>query len=130
MYTHYNREARDYLLAFMQHYFPDRESLVRPIQELDLQPDIKRFQGAFDGLDYKEGYKKLNTRIRDLGENIPPLINIYMNLSLTMKTFGTAINNEFGSVEETGILITIDDIYPTKKSRHIDTYERDKFFHK
>jgi len=128
MYGHYNKDARDYLLAFMQHYFPDKEGLVRPLPELNLNPDISRFDGAFEGLDYKEGYKKLNARIRELGESIPPLINIYMNLSLTMKTFGTAINNEFGRVEETGILITIEDIYPTKKSRHIDTFERDRHY--
>jgi len=39
-----------------------------------------------------------------------------------MKVFGTAINEGFGGVEETGILIKIDDIYPSKKHRHISTY--------
>lgn len=126
MYTHYNTEARDFLLAFMQHYFPDNDHLVRPIEEIRIKPDIERFAGAFDGLEYKEGYKILNTRIRALGESIPPLINTYMNLSSTMKTFGTAINDEFGEVEETGILITIDDIYATKKSRHIDSFDRNR----
>ncbi len=42
-----------------------------------------------------------------------------MNLSPTMRTFGTAINDHFGYVEETGIMVTIDDIYPSKKERHI-----------
>ncbi|MNY12982.1 hypothetical protein D3C86_1460930 [compost metagenome] len=80
----------------------------------------------FDGLDYKESYKLLNSKIRALGENIPPLINTYMNLSPTMKSFGTAINDEFGEVEETGILITIADVYPVKKERHMNTFERDR----
>ncbi len=39
-----------------------------------------------------------------------------------MLTFGTAINTHFGNVEETAILITLDDIYPAKKERHISTY--------
>lgn len=128
MYPHYNREARDLLIYFMHHYFPDREQLVWPIKPFGYFSDAEAFEHAFDGLDYKEGYKLLNSRVRALGENIPPLINTYMNLSSTMKTFGTAINDEFGTVEETGIMITIDDIFESKKERHISTYERDKDF--
>ncbi|EKB48859.1 GNAT family N-acetyltransferase [Cecembia lonarensis] len=130
MYPHFNREGRDLLLYFMHHYFPDKEALVRPLPHLVLsyESDPKGFEGVFDGLDYKEGYKLLNSRIRALGENIPPLINTYMNLSPTMKTFGTALNDEFGAVEETGILITLKDIYESKKQRHLETFERDKVF--
>lgn len=126
MYPHYSPMARDLLLHFIEHYFPDNEKLVWPINPVGYKTDIAEFQGLFDGLDYKAGYRALNSRIRGLGENIPPLINTYMNLSSTMKTFGTAANNEFGAVEETGILINIDDIFETKKDRHISTYERDK----
>jgi hypothetical protein len=61
----------------------------------------------------------LNAHIREKGEFIPPLVNIYMNLSPTMKTFGTAVNPEFGGVEETGILVTIADIFAEKKERHM-----------
>lgn len=125
MYTHYNKEARDLLMYFMETYFPDKEQLVRPHANLEIKTDFSPFLGIFDGLDYKEGYKVLNARIRALGENIPPLINTYMNLSPSMKTFGTAMNDEFGEVEETGILIAIEDVYPVKKERHISTMERD-----
>ncbi len=130
MYPHYNEEARDLLIYFMNHYFPDPDQLVRPAEELYLgyKTDISKFKGIFDGLDYKEGYKVLNTRVRELGENIPPLINTYMNLSPTMRVFGTARNDEFGEVEETGIMITIEDIYPAKKERHMSTFERDRVF--
>lgn len=130
MYPSFNAEARDLLIYFLEHYFPDRENLLRPLPELAIgyKTDISAIQGIFDGLDFKEGYKVLNKRIRELGENIPPLINTYMNLSPTMKTFGTARNNEFGEVEETGILIILDDIYDAKKERHMATFERDKVF--
>jgi hypothetical protein len=40
-----------------------------------------------------------------------------------MKIFGTAINDEFGDVEETGIFLTISDIFDEKKARHIATYQ-------
>ena len=45
-----------------------------------------------------------------------------MSLSPKMRVFGTAINHEFGDVEETGILIAINEILEDKKKRHIETY--------
>jgi len=130
MYPHYHREARDLLLVFLNHYFPDKNNLVNPKKEKTLTYDthIGTDPDPFYGMDYKEGYKLLNSRVRSYGENIPPLINTYMNLSPTMMTFGTALNDEFGEVEETGILITLDDIYESKKHRHMDTFERDREF--
>jgi len=130
MYPQFNEEARDLLMYFMETYFPDRKNLVKPLEHLNLgyKTDISKYIGVFDGLNYKDGYKVLNKHIRELGENIPPLINTYMNLSPTMLTFGTALNDEFGEVEETGILITLEDIYLPKKERHISTFERDKLF--
>ena len=119
MYPHYQREARDLLLAFMKFYFPDNDRLVWPIHEVKHDFDIHEMQQQFHGLSYKEGYMILNRRVRELGENIPPLINSYMNLSATMRTFGTAVNDLFGDVEETGIMVAIDDIYPSKKDRHL-----------
>lgn len=130
MYPHYNREARDLLLLFMHHFFPDKENLVWPKERLKLgfETNIPNEPNPFIGLDYKEGYKELNSRIRAYGENIPPLINTYMNLSPTMVTFGTALNDEFGEVEETGIMIRLADVYDSKKHRHMDTFERDRVF--
>ncbi len=122
MYTHYNVEARDTLLSFMHYYFGDSEQLVTPIHCVKYQHDLASFHPLFAGLDYKEGHKALNQCIRELGENIPPLINSYMNLSATMKTFGTAVNDLFGDVEETGILVKIADIFESKKERHVQSY--------
>ena len=45
-----------------------------------------------------------------------------MGLSPTMKMFGTAINYGFGDVEETGILIAVDEILEEKRIRHIDSF--------
>lgn len=124
MYTHFNQRARDMILFFMNYYFPDREKMVSPHEPLDYNTDVSDLEQLFKGLDYKEGHKVLNQHVRALGENIPPLINSYMNLSATMKTFGTSLNSHFGEVEETGILVTIADIYETKKERHINTYRK------
>lgn len=126
MYLHYNSEARDMILFFMNYYFPDKENLVRALNPLPIRHEMRAFEKELKGLPYKEGHRVLNHHVRDLGENIPPLINSYMNLSSTMKTFGTALNDHFGEVEETGILVTIGDIHETKKERHIKTYVNKK----
>lgn len=119
MYPEYNRECRNFLLYFMHRYFPDPEQLVSPIHPLKINSTSALYEEILGDLDFKEGFKALNQYIRSKGENIPPLVNIYMNLSPTMKTFGTAINPDFGGVEETGIMVTIADIYEEKKERHI-----------
>ncbi len=126
MYTDFNVTARDYILSFMQYYFPDKDNLVTPIHGLSNKTDVSGFLAELKNLDYKEGHAHLNKQVRALGENIPPLVNAYMNLSSTMKTFGTAINPTFGGVEETGILVTISDIYESKKERHVNSYLKEK----
>lgn len=120
MYTSYQAEANLAVLAFMHHYFPDKEQLVTPIHPIHTNINESEVLSLIDGLDFKEGLKVLQQFVRERGENIPPLINNYMQLSPTMKTFGTAENTDFGDVEETGILIKIHDIYEEKKARHID----------
>ncbi|MDG1331210.1 MAG: GNAT family N-acetyltransferase [Crocinitomicaceae bacterium] len=119
MYDNYNTEGRDFLLHFMHHFFPDKEDLMKPHSPLVQNYNAEEFDKLLAGLDFKEGFKVLNSFVRERGEFIPPLVNIYMNLSPTMKTFGTAINEEFGGVEETGILVSLDDIYEEKKERHM-----------
>lgn len=121
MYTSYNKEARDILLSFMAHYFPQRSDLCSPKTEYLAPYDSVIFDKEFDkSLPFKEGFKQLNKLLKERGEWIPPLINIYMNLSSTMFTFGTASNPDFGDVEETGVLVTIADILPEITARHID----------
>ncbi len=126
MYTDFNVQARDYILSFMNFYFPDKENLVKPIHGITIKTDVSAFLNELKGLNYKEGHAVLNKNVRALGENIPPLVNAYMNLSLTLKNFGTAINPTFGGVEETGILVSIADIYESKKERHLNSYVEEK----
>ncbi|MEI8049667.1 MAG: GNAT family N-acetyltransferase [Bacteroidales bacterium] len=118
MYPHFNTEARDMILFFMKKYFGDNDKLVIPIHPLTQNIDAKLLESIFVGGNYDKDYKILVQHVRLLNENIPPLVNAYMNLSSTMLCFGTSLNPEFGDVEETGILVTIDDIYDIKKERH------------
>ena len=122
MYGTYNKEARNMILYFMQKHFPDKDNLMRPIVPLETNMDIERMQILFNGKNFKEDYKILNREVRALKLNIPPLINAYMSLSPTMRVFGTSINDEFGDVEETGILIEEAEILEDKRIRHIESY--------
>jgi hypothetical protein len=128
MYDHFNPIARDLILYFMNTFFPDKENLAVPKNPLTYKTDISGFEKIFTGETLDQNQKILMQRVREHGENVPPLVNSYMSLSPTMKTFGTAWNEDFGGVEETGILITISDIYEAKKNRHISSYLKDKGF--
>lgn len=118
MYGDYNREARNKLIYFLRKYFSDTENLVTPLYPIDLEMDEEQLAALFTGGSFAEDYKILVREVRGHQENVPPLINSYMNLSPSMRVFGTVVNPDFGNVEETGILITIADIYPKKSERH------------
>lgn len=122
MYPSYIRKGRDMILYFLKKHFDDKEHLIIPIKPLQLESDVREFEALFSGKDFKDDYRILNREIRKLGYNIPPLVNAYMSLSPTMKLFGTAINYGFGDVEETGILIAVDEILEEKRQRHIDSF--------
>jgi hypothetical protein len=124
MYTSYNTEARNMILYFLDKHFGDRDRLIYPKEDcmLKFDPNMEAMQRIFTGRNYSEDYRILFQTVRSYGENIPPLINSYMNLSPSMRTFGTAINHHFGGVEETGLMITINDLYSDKVKRHITSF--------
>lgn len=120
MYPTYNKEARDCILYFLDKYCPDPDNLMTPYDPIQLETPIEDLKALFNADNFKLDYRTLSRQVRNRGEVIPPLVNAYMKLSPTMRSFGTAINHPFGAVEETGILITIDDIYKEQRERHID----------
>lgn len=125
MYPSYVRKGRDMILYFLKKHFDDKENLIVPMKPLKIEADPEELERLFCGKTFKEDYRILNTEIRKMGYNIPPLVNAYMGLSPTMKLFGTAINYGFGDVEETGILIAVDEILEQKRVRHIDSFIKD-----
>ena len=125
MYPSYIRKGRDMILYFLKKHFEDKENLVIPVEPLKIETDPDELKAIFCEDDFRADYRILNNEIRKMGYNIPPLVNAYMNLSPTMKLFGTAINDGFGDVEETGILIAMDEILEEKRMRHIDSYIRE-----
>lgn len=125
MYPSYDRVARDMILYFLKKHFGDSEGLIIPMKPLEIEQDPKEMERLFCEKEFKADYRILNREVRARGYNIPPLVNAYMSLSPTMKMFGTAINYGFGDVEETGILIAVDEILDEKRVRHIDSFARE-----
>lgn len=123
MYSQMNRRAKDLVLYFYQKHFPDRDGLVIPIEPLNIQSDLNELHNLFNGRNYKEDYQILVRNVRALGSSVPAMINAYMNLSPTMRSFGTAMNHDFGETDETGILVNLRDLLPEKKARYFESYE-------
>lgn len=122
MYPSYVRKGRDMILYFLNKHFNDPDNLILPMKPLKIESDVNELKELFCEDSFKKDYKILNREVRKLGYNIPPLVNAYMGLSPTMRMFGTAINYGFGDVEETGILIAVDEILEEKRIRHIDSF--------
>ena len=97
-------------------------NLITPMKPLVIESDEAELAKLFPNDTFNEDYKVLHSEIRKMGYNIPPLVNAYMNLSPTMRMFGTAINYGFGDVEETGILIAVDEILEEKRMRHVESF--------
>ncbi|MGN0057983.1 MAG: GNAT family N-acetyltransferase [Phocaeicola plebeius] len=125
MYPSYHRLGRDMILYFLHKHFSDKDGLITPMHPLRIETDVKVLEQLFCHDTFKEDYRVLNTEVRKLGYNIPPLVNAYMGLSPTMRMFGTAINDGFGDVEETGILIAVDEILEEKRVRHIESFVKE-----
>lgn len=123
MYPQMNRRAKDLVLYFMRKHFPDRDGLVWPSEPLKIESDLNELNSFFNGRNYKEDYQILVRSVRALGSAVPAMITAYMSLSPTMRSFGTAINKDFGNTDETGILVDLRDIAPEKRKRYFESYE-------
>lgn len=123
MYGDLDRKARDLILYFYQKHFPDRDGLVWPYERVSIESDYNELVQLFTGRNYKEDYQILLHAVRERGCTVPPLINAYMNLTPTMRSFGTCPNHHLVGTTDTGILITLNDLFPEKRRRYIDSYE-------
>ncbi len=125
MYPSYLTQARDMILYFLKKHFPDKEGLVTPVTPLLLETPEEELHKIFDKENFKEDYRILKQEVHKLGLSIPPMVNAYMGLSPTMKIFGTAVNYDFGNVEETGLLIAVDELQDSTRVRYIESFMRD-----
>lgn len=123
IYREYNETARDLIYAYLHRFFPDNVGLVRPKEPMDISAKAQKIaDSVFCGTDQAANYKLLQKAVREQGETVPAMFNAYIGLTSTMKTFGTGINDEFGNIYDTGIMITTADLFEEKRRRYIVPY--------
>ena len=123
IYKEYPKEARELIMVFLRIYFGKKSRLIHIRKEVKVD-NKKKYRKLFKGDNFKEDYKTLKAEVMKFGVSIPPLVNTYMNLSPTMIYFGTGINDEFGDIYDSGILISFAELYPEKINRHSDTFAK------
>ena len=117
--------SRKAMIYYLDMSFGDRKGLITSKRPETCTPEeAEFFKEMFVGEDYKENYQILNNFVKSFGDTIPPLIHSDIGLAPTMKTFGTTFDPDFGDCYDTAMMITIADLYPEKRSRYIDSYEK------
>ena len=122
IYDTMDTEARDLMLYFYRKYFPDPDGLMWPFHPTRIEMDLNILNRMFNGRNYKEDYQILLHAVRARGCTVPALVNAYMNLSSTMRYFGTCPDHGLPGTNGIGILITLKDINEDKRLRHIESY--------
>ena len=121
IYPDYPKEARELIMCFLKLYFGHKDRLIHIRTQVKVEKP-RRYYKLFKKDDYKEDYKTLKAALKQWEVAVPPLVNTYMNLSPSMVYFGTGINDEFGDVYDSGILVTFLEMYPEKRIRHSDSF--------
>jgi hypothetical protein len=123
IYEQYNTTARELIHEYMYRYFPDRDQLVIPKNPIQTSTKIQNVaKELFVEKDAKANYKVLQKAVRAEGETIPAMFSAYVTLTDTMRVFGSIFDPVFGSLYETGIMITMADLLEIKRKRYIEPY--------
>ncbi|MBP7965200.1 MAG: GNAT family N-acetyltransferase [Paludibacteraceae bacterium] len=123
IYPQMKAEARYAIIYFMSKFFGNESNMIVPKTPLFVPEKLqKELDGYFTEVDPKDNFRLLNTYVKEQKETIPPLIHAYIKLSSSMQTYGTAQDPDFGNIYDTGMIITIDDIYDAKRDRYVETF--------
>jgi len=123
IYNNYPVVARDLIYEYLVRYFPDPDVLITPKKPVQVIAENKLLaKNLFVEKDSSSNYKALQKAVRQEGETIPSMFHAYIGLTDTMRVFGSIFDKDFGSVYETGIMITMADLLETKKARYIMPY--------
>lgn len=126
-YPSYDKTAFDLIMHFLWKHFEDKEELVRAYDPVLGHTDPRLMDMILTKDDFKPDFRCLKGAVGQLGTQIPPLVNSYMNTSESMKMFGTAVNHEFGEAIETAIMINFNEIRADKIERHVLSFENGYF---
>lgn len=118
VYPEYNSMARELIYTYLHQYHQGQKGLFEPYH---LQP-LQKIETPFEGTDPQENYHILQRAVREQGTVIPPMFSAYLNLTNELQYFGTAIEETFSNVYDSGIMVDLETVYPEKKERYIAPY--------
>jgi len=119
IYPDYNETARELIYTYLHRYHKGEEGLIAPYKPIEIRPlEVD----PFNGTDPQENYHILQHAVREQGTVIPPMFSAYLNITNDLQYFGTAIEETFSNVYDSGIMIDLETVYPEKKERYITPY--------
>ncbi len=112
--------SRKAMIYYLEKFFGDKNNLlIGKNAEKFTDEERAEMDKLFCGADAKENYRILKEFVKQHNDYIPPLIHSYIELSSSMRTFGTVFDPDFGDVYDTAMLITLADVYPQKYERYV-----------
>lgn len=108
-YPSYPSEALGLLEAFFSKHCPDHDSWIVPHNPYVVPiPDYAGSVLVNDS--YEADLKALTGALHDRGFDMPPILKSYLRLFRSFRVFGTAVNDIFGNVIETGMFCYLNDL--------------------
>lgn len=123
IYPAYDDLSRNLIYAYLRRYCNDEKGLFMPYHPIDISTEGQLLaDDIFEGDDPVQNFHVLMKAVRARGTTIPPMFSAYLNLTPRLRFFGNAVNDELSNVYESGIMVSIKDIYEDKKKRYIGSY--------
>lgn len=118
----YPKRARDLLVWFYRHYFPDAEGLARANNPYPLEADLEReLSSLFVGDDYSADFARLREQLEYLGVSVPTLYKQYSELcepgGVRFADFG--VDADFGFCIDGLVVVDIHRVKARKRQRYI-----------
>lgn len=120
----YPKRARDLLVWFYRHYFPDHEARARSFSPYQLDADAEAVvESVFIGNDYREDFSRLRQQLDFLGVSVPTLYKQYSELcepgGVSFLDFG--VDADFNYCIDGLVLVDTHKVKPRKRERYIGT---------
>ncbi|MFC6669058.1 GNAT family N-acyltransferase [Marinobacterium aestuariivivens] len=118
----YPKAARDLIVWFYSHYFPDTEYLGRSLSPYNLDQDVRdNLQRLFRGDDYREDFRVLKEQLEFVGASVPTLYKQYSDVcepgGVRFLDFG--VDADFNYCVDGLVLVDLDYLKARKRERYL-----------
>lgn len=111
-YPDYPADAFALLTAAMEKHCYGGEDIA-PVQAYTVPPSTETAQ-ILTHDDFRSDFRALAATLLKRGQYLPPILKSYINLTTTLKYYGSALNDEFGNVVEMGLRLHMPDLNPDR----------------